>query len=368
MTSTPSEANAQLNDLASSRMESGIALLNRGTPEDLNQAIRFFDEAIELRRGLPLEENPGFRYSLAAGWINRGDAFARLGGGANLVEAVNSYSAAIDLLKEPPAGDDGSFLGRLAIAWTNRGVALEHQEGEPALAEAILSYRKVIELLTGGQSVLAPRLQPILAAALVNLGNASLRAPGRASAMQACDAEEKALTLLAANESNSPPEGEAALRARYILCHAITILLGETSDDPSSQLDLVGKMTDAIESGLSLARSWEKAGVTRFRPLATQFFQLGAWAYERYQPHFLAQFLLDHLDPEAAASDLSPDADWLTIAEESLSRSRRALSNLDFASLMTPEGIRRMEILKEVRAAEERIRIISGGGGLYAKP
>jgi tetratricopeptide (TPR) repeat protein len=105
-----------LNELASIRMERGIALLDSGAPDALPEAIRCFDQAIELRRRLPLAEIPGFRYGLAAGWINRGDALTRLGSSENLADAVNSYTAAIELLRDPPPGDDGSFLRRLAIA------------------------------------------------------------------------------------------------------------------------------------------------------------------------------------------------------------------------------------------------------------
>ena len=58
--------------------------------------VRFGRErAIELRRSLPLEGNPWYRYVLAAGWMNRGDALTRLGSPENLVEAVRSYDEAL---------------------------------------------------------------------------------------------------------------------------------------------------------------------------------------------------------------------------------------------------------------------------------
>jgi tetratricopeptide (TPR) repeat protein len=353
MISPPPDENDHLNHLASVRMESGIALLNDGAPEALLEALRCFDEAIELRRRLPVAENPGFRFGLAAGWINRGDALTRMGGTENLVGAVNSYTAAIELLKNPPAGDDGSFTRRLAIAWMNRGIALEHQKDEHALIEAVYSYKEAIRVLSG-----LPRadgeLDLVLASAWINLGNASLRSPGGPLAAEARKATEQALSLLAAHESKVLAAAEAGLVARHILCQAITTVLAETCDDASIDLDLINELTDAVEGALSLAQSWEKAGVTHFRPLATQFFRLGALTYEKHQSHFLAEFLREHLEP-----DSSPvSATWLAIAEESLSRVRDGLRSYDFASLATPEGIRRLEILNEVRATEERFQAL----------
>jgi len=347
MTPASSDGNAQLNLLASGRMESGIALLNGGAPEALREAIRCFDEAIELRRRLPLVENSGFRYGLAAGWINRGDALTHLGGPGNLVDAVNSYTAAIELLKDPPAGDDGSFVRRLAIAWMNRGIALEEQKCEPALAEAMRSYKEAIRLLS------CIELDPVvLASAWINLGNASLRSAAGTLAAEAVGAAEEALSLLAESESKELAAAEAGLKARHILCQAITALPGGSTS--SIEPDLINKMTDAVEGALRLAQSWEKAGVTCFRPLATQFFHLGALAYEKHQSHFLAEFLLDHLE-----SCLPPvSAAWLAIAGESLSRVRCGLRNCDFTLLATPQGIRQLEILNEVRAAEERFQTL----------
>ncbi|MEI9960210.1 MAG: hypothetical protein WDM76_03475 [Limisphaerales bacterium] len=60
-------------------MKRGIVLLNANMPASLAEAVQCFDRAIELRRTLPLHENLLFRYGLAAGWMNRGDALTRLG-------------------------------------------------------------------------------------------------------------------------------------------------------------------------------------------------------------------------------------------------------------------------------------------------
>ncbi|HEY8966677.1 MAG TPA: hypothetical protein VIM58_09550, partial [Candidatus Methylacidiphilales bacterium] len=70
------------NEEASAWMHRGMDVLAEAAPSasKLEEAVGHFDRAIALRRTLPLAENPFFRYGLSAGWINRGDAFARIGG------------------------------------------------------------------------------------------------------------------------------------------------------------------------------------------------------------------------------------------------------------------------------------------------
>jgi len=287
--------NRDLDALASVHMERGIALMKRGGPDAICEAIRCFDEAIALRGQLPLAENPGARYGLAGGWINRADALTRLGGSENLADAVQSYTMAIELLQDPPASDDGRFIRRLAISWMNRGLSLEEQGTERATAEALRSYNEAVKTLSHSRHSADARNSLVLAGAWINLGNALLRSAGSESAAQACAAAESALPLLAGTEAKELVAAEPGLKARHILCQALTILLDAPSRDASGEMDLIGRMTDATEEALKLAQLWDKAGETRFRPLATQFFRLSVVVYEKHQPHFLPEFLLEHL-------------------------------------------------------------------------
>jgi hypothetical protein len=111
---------------------------------------------------------------------------------------------------------------------------------------------------------------------------------------------------------------------------------------------------------LRLAQLWERAGDTRFCPLATRFFHLTTLVYERRQPHFLAEFLMEHLDPERATCFLPVSESWLAIGIESLSRVRSEASERDFAWLATPQGIRRLRTLKELQTAEARLHELRG--------
>lgn len=340
-------------------MQRGIALLHAGTPDSLREAIRCFDSAIELRRKLPLEENPAFRYGLAAGLINRGEALVRLGGVENAGEAVNSHTEAIELLQDLPQEDNALYLKRLAIAWINRGLALEAKGGEQALAEAVSSFQKAIDLMEGSPPDADGQFNLIKSGARINYGNALLRSSGDSGAAGACEAAEKALSLLAGSEASEPAAADAGFKARHVMCQAwIALLVAAPPGDDAIRMDLTGKLTDTVEDGLRLARDWERAGVTSFRPLATQLFHVGVLVYERNQPHFLAEFLLDHLDPERETCIVPVDAGWLALADESLSRVRRQFQASSFELLATDQGRRRLETLGQLGTAQARLQAL----------
>ncbi len=348
-------------ELASAWMKRGIAHLNMGAPDMLTEALCCFDKAIVLRKSLPLVENPAFRYGLAAGLLNRGDALARLGGAENLDPALASHAEAIALLETLPLEADPLYVKRLAIAWLNRGIALESQKSAPALAEARRSYQKTITLLGDPKHAGDGSLDFILAGAWLNSGNATLQVSGEAAAPEACAAAEKALSLLVNIESKEPEPAEIGFKARHIVCRA-TLALLVAAEGGETQMDLAGKITDTVEDGLRLARGWEQAGVTRFRPLATQLFHVGALIYEKEQPQFLPEFVMDHLDPGRPACVMPVvDSTWAAIATESLARVRQRIHSLDFRMLATPQGQHWIDLMNEVKAAESRLQELREG-------
>lgn len=338
-------------------MHRGIALLQSRDREQLREAIHCFDQAIELRRQLPLGENPEFRYALAAGLINRGEALSMLGDAENAAEAVKSHSEAIELLQLLPPDGNALHLKRLAIAWINRGVALEIQGDAPALAEAVSSFQKAIDLLENSPHAADPQFAFVMAGARINHGNTLLRSSGDSAAPAACESAEKALSLLAGSDPRDQAAAGAGFKARHVLCRSLVAMLAAAPPgDESTRLDLTGRITDAVEEGLRMQRDWEKAGVTAFRPLATQLFQVGTLVYERSQPQFLADFLLDYLDPERPTCIVPVDKAWLAFADESLARVRGQFPVSDFQFLATEEGRRGLEILARLTAAREKLK------------
>lgn len=110
--------------------------------------------------------------------------------------------------------------------------------------------------------------------------------------------------------------------ARHVLCHMMARHLSATSDGTVS--DDVHQTTDVVDEGLALARQWEKAGVTRFRAIAYDLFRFGSRVYALYQPHFLAEFVRDNLDPADSSEEYVRSEAMQIAAREALSLRTRA--------------------------------------------
>src|SRR5215510_14188150 len=83
----PSEVRA-INDQASVLMKQGIRRLDDGDQAAIVEALSCFDRALDMRRGLPIDNDPVLRYGLAACLLNRGDALVRLGDAGRMVDAL----------------------------------------------------------------------------------------------------------------------------------------------------------------------------------------------------------------------------------------------------------------------------------------
>jgi len=292
VTVDPPELSPEQLDLdtrASVFMKRGIALMEQATPEAAGEALSCFDDALALRRQLPIDRVPACAYGLAACWLNRADALVRLGGEAQGLEAVAAFDEAIQLLQPLAAGDDSNHLRRLAIAWQNRGLLLFAHFPARAI-EAIHNLQAAIALLDDERAAAIEDRGHLLGAAWVNLANA-YRSTGRADAApMAGESAERAIGIANEREGADPRDAEIGLKARHLLCQ---VLAERLSLEPVSP-DAVHAATDTVEAALDLVRAWEAQGVSAFRPLAADLFQFGALVYQRFQPQFLEEFLEEY--------------------------------------------------------------------------
>ncbi|MCE0524219.1 MAG: hypothetical protein LV480_15045 [Methylacidiphilales bacterium] len=336
-------------ELARSWMHRGIDLLNANSPVSLKQAVHCFDRAIALRRAQPLAENPRYRYGLAAGWMNRGDALARLGGKEPLAESVKSYDEALALLRELPLAEDPLYPRRLAIAWINRGFALQKETG--ARPEAILSFRESLAVLEDSGAADITDLAVLKAGALTNLA-AGLLDANDGQAEETRNPARRALALIQDAEQIDPTAAEAGFKARHVLCRAIA---AESRDGQSVPPELMAEATDAVDEGLALARHWEARGNAGFRALAEDLFRFGCRIYQTGQPHFLAEFLLESLDPEKQSGVPPLNREMHESAVAALWNALKEIQRDGFQSLSTPRFGQLLENLRELRVAEERL-------------
>jgi hypothetical protein len=341
------------NEIASVWMKRGIALLNENTAASLTGSVPCFDRAIELRRSLPLRETPWYRYLLAAGWMNRGDALTRLGTTENLADAVLSYDEALALLQTLDPASDPRFRKRLALAWMNRGVTLQLQGKVSSVGDALRSFDEAIALFRDPAAVDDTETRSILACGLTNRANALLLiqppapVPARASV-------EEALALISGSEEQEFSAAETALKARHILCRATALQLADHDVTAASE-DLLAAVTDAVDDAMKLARSWEARGERRLRELAEELFRFGARAYGIHQPHFLAEFLLENLDPRETAGAFPPDQKLHSLASETIASALAAIQREGFRSINTPRFDRFLERIRQLRIAQTRL-------------
>lgn len=307
----------EINMHASFYMKEGIRLMDEGRPEMVSAALKCFDHALELRRRIPIETSPILRYGLAACWLNRADALMRLGTSEEAQLALRSYDAALALLRELPLHEDARFPRRLAIAHQNRGLALKSQTGSGSgTSDAIGEFSKAIEILEHQDAAQITDRLFLLAAVWMNLANAELAEAGTLSEQRAEKAAHRAITLIADLETNDLHIAEVGMKARHVLCQAIARRLSQNTDTHVRMTDDVHDAIDAADTGLGLARHWEKKGVSRFRQIAIDLFRFGARVYAQYQPQFLSEFVSENMDAAQSSVDYVQSEEMSSAARE----------------------------------------------------
>lgn len=286
----------EINAQASVFMKQGLRSMDDARPEALAAALGYFDRALELRRGLPIETSPMLRYDLAACWLNRADALMCPGNSKQIQLALCAYDEAIALLRDLPLHEDWRFPRRLAIAHQNRGLALRSPDIS-AIAAAIGEFATAIEILEAEHTARITDRLYLLAAVWMNLASARLAEERTRGERLAEEAARRSVTLVADLETDDVHAAEVGMKARHALCQAIAQRLSQITHMHARIPDAVHEATDAADSGLALARRWEKNGVDRFRPIARDLFLFGMRVYARYQPQFLAEFVSENMDP-----------------------------------------------------------------------
>jgi hypothetical protein len=286
---------AAIDGRASVLMKQGIRLMGDAGEDAVAEALSCFDRALEMRRGLPVHSAPLLAYGLAACWLNRAEALVRLGGSIRIAEAVHAYDEAIVVLASLPLGEDARFPRQLAIAHQNRGLALQAQ-GEAPLDDCLGAFSSAIDVLEGEAAASMADRTYILAAVLTNLASARASVGTAQSDASAREAAARAISLVSGVETSDADAAEVALEARHVMCQTYTRSLEtlESADAAGMTPDEVHETTDLVDDGLAVARGWEQKGVTRFRDIAQDLFHVGALVYQRYQPHFLEEFLREN--------------------------------------------------------------------------
>ncbi len=336
--------------LAAQLLRDGQSLEAQVSPDALTAAVRCYEQAIAALRTLPLADTR-VRHELAVAAMNRGNACQRQNTPAARPEALRSYDEAIAFFRTLPLDEHPDFRNSLGAAWMNRGHALYLQAEPAAMTEAVRSQREAVSILSTLPLEAHRSYRINLAAAWMNQANALLALQENEPA---ADAARESGRIAAPAEAEDPVVADIGLKARRALCEAIGRLLAPTHGFVRNTEILADEASDVVDDGLALARRWQSRGVPHFRALAARLFHFGAQLYRVHLPDFLAEFLLEHIDPEQSEGAMTDEAFYL-IAQESLGLARQDLEARRTVFLDTPETAQLLQRFRDVRAAEQRV-------------
>lgn len=330
------------NELGNLHMSRGIALLTQGDEASLATALSDFDRAIELRKDLPFDETPMFRWGLSAGYLNRADVLLRT---ERREEAVAAFDDGIEQLRQLPYDSNPPILQRYALAWANRGLAVD----DPA--EARRCFDECIALLKEPQD---PQQLLTLSNALLNRGRHALQVAEDCE-VTAADAR-RVIELMSPHERNHPAPAEMALQARHLLAHALCTWLDGSRKGPGLAEDWIGDTTDTVEEALAVERHWEQHGFKALRPLAGDLFELGLHVYRVCQPHFLADFMVEAMDPDLSPGAPFDDPNFQAAAARALRQAMNETAERAAAASLEPERQQKqVAILQTLKEADQRL-------------
>ncbi len=336
--------------LAASMLARGQALENENPPA-LPDALRHYDQALAALRSLPLSDE-SVRRDLAVALMNRGNALQRQDAPETICSAIRSYDDAIAFFRSLPLDRHASYRNALGAAWMNRGHALHRLPDPDSLAESVRSHDEAIALLRT-LPLAEDRSYPInLAAAWMNQAHALLLGGDFSRALTAA---RESLAVTAPAEDSDPALADIGLKARRAWCEAAGQHLAAPGADALATESLADEASDMVDDGLALARKWESRGLPVFRPIAARLFRFGAQLYAAHLPDFLAEFLLEHIDPTRASGAMPHLEEFYLVADGALSRARQELVNRRTVFLETPETLQLLERLRALRSAEARL-------------
>jgi hypothetical protein len=327
----------------------GQTLEAPGTPAAITAALRCYDAAIALLRAANPPAHELLRHQLARAWMNRANALQRRPAPA---DAIAAYDEAIALFRTLPLDRTPGYRNNLAAAWMNRGHALQATDDPAQLAESARSLETALDLFRTLPLDTDPSHRINLAAASLNLAHVRLLLADSARALAAA---RKAAAIAAPGQENNPALADIALKAHRAACDAIGRLLVHADAQHEPADALADEASDIVDDALALARRWEARGVPLFRPIAARLFRFGAQLYAVHLPDFLAEFVLEHLDPARSLGAMPFDEEFHLAAAEALARARNDLAAQRTVFLESPETTRLLQRLHDLRDAEARL-------------
>lgn len=317
----------------------------------LADAIAAYDESRAFATDESVAATLSGRRAHAVAAMNRGNALQKFDDPEHLAAAIAAYDEAIAVLAMLPLESDPTLRNTCGAAWMNRGHAFQHRRDAASLAAAIASHERAIEVLKSLPEDGPAYFVRNLAGARVNLADALIDLKTPADWERARQAARAAIAAVAAREQANLEFADLGLKARRALVEATGHLLVTAGDDPAAAERLAAEVSDAIDDGLALARRWQSSGHIFVRPIAVRLFRFGAQLYRIQQPHFLAEFILENLAPEAFAGI----PEFMAIANDAIAAALAELNQPRLLRFDDPESHRIANLAGELKSASRQI-------------
>ncbi|MGH8021133.1 MAG: hypothetical protein ACREIA_23205 [Opitutaceae bacterium] len=305
--------------------------------------------------------DPRVRHTLGIAHMNRGNVLQRLADAGAIEEAVRAYDTAIQHLETLDSGSCNlrsyalttyALQNSIGAAWMNRGHAL-HRLGDARLGDAAASHRTAIAWLSRLPRDDNPAVVCNLTGAQLNLANVLLDLGGAQRILEARDIARAALlTIAPLEEGPGIFATDLSLRARRSLCDALGQLLALETTPRETQEDIADELGDTVEAGLVLSRNCEQQPQwSALREATLRLFRIGARLYALHQPHFLAEFLLEHLDRPMSFDP----ADWHAVADEALTLAEERTGRTGLFFLEDAASQRALEVIASIAHARRQL-------------
>ena len=184
----------------------------------------------------------------------------------------------------------------------------------------------------------------------MNRGNALVLQNTAESLMAGVDSQREAVALVRSLERAFIPAKSIALGARAYLCEAMLSLA--QANVQGADLALA---SDIADQGMELARLYEAAGYVFLREGMAQLFRANLQVCLVYQPQFLAELVLENLDPRKSEAVLLENAECMNAAQEAVMVGLQVLGARAFTGTDATAKAAAVEHLEELESCERRL-------------
>gem|GEM_PF-5223300 len=304
-----------MDEMSDQWMKQGIAVMSNPSG-DLDEAERCFDEALNLRRRMPLDQSPWYPYHLAGTLLNKAELAMKTESSTRSKAVSGWFHEAIKLLDTLPPNKHPLFERRQVIALLNAGI---HRELEGDLDKAAQLAEKAFKRTIVSKMLNRDDRNRLLTTAQLQLLGA--RIENKTIPWNAIEANLREILRRTKREERLRPEWFAlGLKTRLLLARWKGRVLSGPELGNGERDQAFYEASDVIDEGMKTVRSRFATKANFNLPELWEMFHLGCELYLNHRIHFLPEFILENLDPVASAGALGDSPQMHAIALDSIKK------------------------------------------------